>query len=297
MAKASRVASGKQGLDLASASDVMEMTHFADPVKQLAKKNSQLKKAVKRNRTLARHAFRAKAEIRRRDESFFLAQNLLASLAHELNQPLTALAISARATSQLAGAGEVDLPEILQALEQLASQAERATELVLRMRQLATGCAPRRMLVDVAELVRFVLRAHEQNVTQGQVAARLHFAEPLPKISADRIQLEQVFGNLIRNAIEALKDVPADKRKLTITVMTENAEVIVRITDTGPGLAPAVAERIFEPYQTTKPQGMGLGLAVSHAIVQAHGGRLWVAPGGAPGTTFCLALPFAPMES
>jgi signal transduction histidine kinase len=292
--KASRIASRKQPVELGSTSGVMNS--FADPEKQLAKKTSQLKKAVKRNRSLVRHASRAKEEIRRRDESVFLSQNLLASLAHELNQPLTALAISARAASQLAGSGQAAMPEILQALDQLAAQAERAAELVHRMRQLAAGGTALLTLVDVAELAQNAMRMLERNINQGQVAARLHIEEPLPKIFGDSIQIEQVFVNLIRNAIDALKDVPVDNRSLTVSATAINAELIVRIADSGPGLAPAIAERIFEPYRSTKPQGMGLGLAVSRAIVQAHGGRLWVAPSGAPGTTFCLAFPFAPME-
>jgi len=221
------------------------------------------------------------------------AQDLASSLAHELNQPLTALAIAARACSQLARTKELDSQELIQAIDQLALQAERAGELVRRMRQLAARGMPSRSTVTVADLIHGALRMLQADIEQENVVLQLHIPEALPNIDIDQIQIEQVLVNLLRNAIEAMCETPVDQRVLTITACHKNSEVVVIVSDTGRGLSPAIAERLFQPYQTTKPHGMGLGLAVSQAILQAHAGRLWVEPGGGPGTTFYLALPLA----
>jgi PAS domain S-box-containing protein len=223
--------------------------------------------------------------------------DLAFSLAHELNQPLTALAIAARACSQLTRGQDVSPEELVDAIDQLAVQAERAGELVRRLRQLAGGGGPCHATIAIHELTQSALRMLTADLAREQVSFKLHIPEAIPNITVDRIQMEQVLVNLIRNAIEAMSSVPVDQRVLTIAAYLEDAEVVMAIADTGQGLSPAIAERLFQPYQTTKAHGMGLGLAVSRAILQAHAGRLWVAPAGGPGTTFCLALPLAATES
>jgi signal transduction histidine kinase len=223
--------------------------------------------------------------------------DLAFSLAHELNQPLTALALAARACSRLTHAQEFDKQELAQAIDQLADQAERAAELVRRMRQLAGRGAPCWSVNAVQELVQGAVHMLAADLEQARVSLKLHIPGALPNIKIDRIQIEQVLVNLIRNSIEAMSDTPMDRRVLTVTAAAQDAEVVLRVADTGRGLAPEITERLFEPYQTTKPQGMGLGLAVSRAILQAHAGRLWVEPAGLLGTTFCLALPLASRET
>jgi PAS domain S-box-containing protein len=220
-------------------------------------------------------------------------QDLASSLAHELNQPLTALAIAARACSRLARAPEMDTKELIQAIDGLAAQAERAGELVRRMRQLAARGAPRWSVASLGDLLKGALKLLEGDLERERITTRLNVPEGIPKIRVDDVQIEQVLVNLIRNAIEAMSDMPADERILTLAVLPRDSEVVLTITDSGRGLSPAVAERLFQPYQTTKPQGMGLGLAVSRAILQAHAGRLWVEPAPGRGTTFCIALPLA----
>jgi C4-dicarboxylate-specific signal transduction histidine kinase len=224
-------------------------------------------------------------------------EELAFSLAHELNQPLTALAIAARACSQLARAQEVDMQEIIQAIDQLAVQAERAGELARRMRHLAARGAPLCSVVSVQELAKGALRTLGADLERERVSFKLHIAEPIPNIKVDGIQMEQVLVNLIRNAIEAMKDMPMEQRMLTITASRQDRQVVMAVADTGRGLSPAIVERLFQPHQTTKPHGMGLGLAVSRAILQAHAGRLWFEPVNGCGATFCLALPLASRES
>ena len=131
------------------------------------------------------------------------------------------------------------------------------------------------------------------DLAEQQVAPKLQISGALPNIKIDRIQIEQVLLNLIRNALEAMAATPPAERRLTITAAQVDGEAVIRIADTGPGLPLAIAERLFQPYQTTKPQGMGLGLAVSRAILQAHGGRLWPESTKQKGTTFCLSLPLS----
>ena len=238
-------------------------------------------------------------------------EDLAASLAHELNQPLTALAIAARACAQLALDNDMDRAELAGAIEQLAVQAERAGELVRRMRQLAARDAGRRSTVTVPELVQKALHMLQADLEKDQVRVQLHLPEELPTLWVDRIQIEQVLINLIRNAVEAMQETPAKQRALTITATPAETEVVLAIADSGRGLSPDIAGRLFQPYQTTKVHGMGLGLAVSRAILHVHGGRIWVepldisetsaslsaGPGRSPGAVFCFTLPFASMEN
>ncbi len=136
----------------------------------------------------------------------------------------------------------------------------------------------------------------EADLKKEGVTVMLQVPPEIPMITVDRIQIEQVLVNLIRNAVEAMTDAPADRKTLTISASLTDVEVVLALTDSGRGLSPEVAGRLFQPYQTTKPNGMGLGLAVSMAVLQAHAGRLWVEPTQGPGTTFCLALPLSYRE-
>jgi two-component system, LuxR family, sensor kinase FixL len=226
------------------------------------------------------------------DKAPAIKDNLADSLAHELNQPLTALAIGARACSQLARARKVEMDELVQTIDQLALQAERAGELVRRMRLMAGGGSKASwILVDVKELIQSVLDLCRTDLNNSRIVVELHVSAEMPKIRMDRIQIEQVLVNLIRNAVEAMKEVPVAERVLVLAASRSGGELVMVVSDTGRGLSPAIADRLFRPYQTTKAQGMGLGLAISRAIVQAHAGRLWLEAARGPGATFCLSLP------
>jgi signal transduction histidine kinase len=233
------------------------------------------------------------ARLRPTEPAAGLPGDLPLRLAHELKQPLTALAIAARALGQLVRNQEIEPEELVQAIDQLAAQAERAGELAKRMRLLASGGLSRREPVALADLVQGAVRLLKTELAREQVALTLELPKTLPRITVDAIQLEQVLVNLIRNAVEAMTDVAVGQRHLTISASQEGDEVVIMVSDTGRGLSPNMAERLFVPYQTTKPHGMGLGLAVSRAILQAHAGRIWAQPAAGSGTTFCLALPFS----
>lgn len=222
--------------------------------------------------------------------------DLGASLAHELNQPLTAIALTARACVRMARSDKSISRDLVEAIDTLAVQAERAGELVRRMRQLMSGGSPRRSPTDLNAAAREALNLLGHDLKVQGVEVRLRLAESLPPMSADTIQVGQIILNLVRNAIEAMQASPAGSRQLTLTTSRRGGSVHLTLSDTGPGIDPHFAQRLFRPFQSTKPGGMGLGLALSQSIAQAHGGRLWVAEPnkaepGKSGATFFLSLP------
>ncbi|MCI0377383.1 MAG: ATP-binding protein [Gemmataceae bacterium] len=215
------------------------------------------------------------------------------SLVHELNQPLTALALSARAFARLARDRQTDWDEVSHNLDEIADQAERAGELVRRMRRLVSRGAPRRSTIHVHDSVQEALATLKQEISRLEVRIQLQFAPDVPTVLADRIQIHQVLVNLIRNAVEAMSDVSADRRALTLETLTQQQELVVKVSDTGPGIAAEIAPRLFQPFQTTKAHGMGLGLTLCQSILQAHSGRLWVESSPGRGTTIGFALPLS----
>jgi signal transduction histidine kinase len=217
-----------------------------------------------------------------------------ARLAHELSQPLTAIGgtsrVCARRLRDLLGPDN----EITQAIEQMADQTERAAEMIRRLRQLSTGSAPHRSSVDLNKLVEDTLASLAGPVRQAKVPVALDLAPNLPLLQADRIQLGQVLLNLVRNALEAMAEVPSAQRQLTVRTRRADTEAEVSVSDTGPGISVGTIEKLFQPYHTTKAHGMGLGLALCRSILQAHQGRLWVKPNTPRGASFFFALPLHP---
>jgi PAS domain S-box-containing protein len=219
---------------------------------------------------------------------------LASGLAHELNQPLTAIVGYTRGCVRRIRAGAADPGELLDVLEQTAAQAERAGAIIRHLRKYVHKRESQRSAVPVNDMVQEVLRLVQAEVRASGTEVRLELAERLPPVLADSIQIEQVILNLVRNAVEAMAARPPGARILTVrTAAAAAGEVEVAVRDTGCGLGPEVAARLFEPFVTTKPQGLGLGLAISQSILRAHGGRLWAAPNAEGGATFQFTLPLA----
>jgi PAS domain S-box-containing protein len=216
------------------------------------------------------------------------------SLAHELKQPLAAIINYVSACANLVRNGQLDSEELLPALEQAACQADRAGELIRSLRRIAVPKDLERSPTDINELVNDTVRRLDNEVQSNQVRIELDLAENVPLLQADRIQIGQVLVNLVHNAIEALDGIAADQRVVSITTCSRETEIEVTVRDTGAGLSLELVHRLFEPFKTTKPHGMGLGLALSRAIVQAHGGRLWAKPAVDRGTSFHFSLPIQP---
>ncbi len=214
-----------------------------------------------------------------------------AGLAHELNQPLTALRLYSAAA--LAAAGDACAQSLRDCLVRIDEQAGRAGEIISRMRAFAGRGEQQRRSLDVNLLVTDVVAILDHELRQGQVGLDVSLGQDLPRIEADAIQIQQVMVNLIRNGIEAMSEVVGGERRLTIRTGVEAREVAVRIQDTGIGLTPEVAAQMFAPFQTTKATGLGLGLVICRNIAEAHGGRITLEPGPHRGTTACLTIPIA----
>ena len=215
---------------------------------------------------------------------------LAAALAHEIKQPITAAVTNAGACLRFL---EMERPDILEAREAASGTigcATRAAEIIDRVRALFKKTAPQREAVNVNELIREIALLLQNEIRRHSVAVHLGLAENLPEVMADRVQLQQVLMNLMLNAIEAMQGVSAH---LEInSQQTDDGQLLIAVSDTGLGLPTARAEQIFDAFFTTKPQGTGMGLAISRSIVESHGGRLWASSNSGRGATFRFTLPY-----
>ncbi len=217
---------------------------------------------------------------------------MASAMAHEVNQPLTAIANYAYACIRLLRSGESSVGDALQVMQRVAAEAERAGEVVRKMRSFVRGDEGQVSAVDANFLVAEVLRLAAPEARNSGVELVPALAADLPEVLADSIQVQQVLLNLVRNAVEAIVAGGASLRTVRIeTTRAEPGFVEIRVTDTGPGLAPDALEKVFEPFYTTKADGVGIGLALSRSIADAHGGRLWAAAADGGGLTLHLTLP------
>jgi two-component system sensor kinase FixL len=220
---------------------------------------------------------------------------MAAGLAHEINQPLSAIATYAQACQRLIRQPDLEIEDVVGALEQINAQALRAGEVIRRLRNFVKNREVKREPVNCARLLEDLRTLAETDARLHNIRLRLDCQEPLPTVYADPIQLQQVVLNLVRNAIDAMADAPEDRRE--VVLMTREAtdgEVEVTVADHGTGLAPEATEHLFNPFFTTKASGTGLGLAISRSIVRAHGGRLWHTPNDGCGVRFHFTLPVSP---
>jgi signal transduction histidine kinase len=213
---------------------------------------------------------------------------MAAGLAHELNQPLTAMHFEAVAAMELPPAEA--LAGMREALSTIADQSLRAGEIVRRMRTFARRGDTNRTVTDLAPLIREVLAlvAHDLRLNGIETTETL---EPVPQVLVDRIEVQQVLVNLIRNAIEAMAHTAKSERRLTIDLRTDGRQIRVSVADSGRGIDPEIAPRLFHPFQSTKPSGLGLGLSISQSLIEAHGGRMGTTPTNGPGASFFFELP------
>jgi PAS domain S-box-containing protein len=215
---------------------------------------------------------------------------LTASLAHEIRQPISAAATDAKTCLRWLGRDNPDLAEASDAASRMVKDVARAADIISRISWLFKKGALQRELVDVNELIRemFVLLYSEAN--RYSIPIRTELAEELPKVMADRVQLQQVFMNLMLNGIDAMKGTTGG-RELTIKSEAGDAQLLISVSDTGVGLPPEQADQIFRAFFTTKDNGTGMGLPISRSIIESHGGRLWAVDNSGPGATFQFTLP------
>jgi PAS domain S-box-containing protein len=218
---------------------------------------------------------------------------LAATLAHEINQPLAGILSNAQAGQQLLQAPSPDVGEAEAALADIVSDARRASAVVERIRSMLRKGPRRRTPVDVNEAVMEVLAMLRGQMTDGRTDVALDLAEGLPTVLADRIQVQQVVMNLVRNALDALGAV-SRPRLVVSTSTAEGGGVRVRICDNGVGIPLDLADDVFEPFLTSKEGGLGMGLAISRSIVEEHGGQLWVEHSDEDGSALCFELVASP---
>jgi PAS domain S-box-containing protein len=219
---------------------------------------------------------------------------LSGALAHELNQPLTAILSNAQAAQRFLRREPPELGEVGEILQDIVDEDQRAGEIIRRLRRLFANRETMRQQVGANELVVGVIRILRNDLLNHGVALTVELAPAPLVLQADQVQLQQVLINLLVNACDAMVAAADGGRAITVRVAAEPAEQLhISVSDCGPGIAPAVLERLFEPFYTTKENGMGLGLSICRGIVGAHGGRLWAENGAQGGAVFHLCLPLA----
>jgi C4-dicarboxylate-specific signal transduction histidine kinase len=261
-------------------------------VKDLQKTNEALhSESLERKRT--EEALRqALADLSRANRVSSMGE-LTASIAHEVKQPIAAAITDANTCVRWLSRDQPDLEEARAAASRIVQDGRRASEIVNRIRLLFKKDNPQRELVDLNQVIQEMMLLLHSEATQFAVLIRTELAADLPEVMGDRVQLQQVLMNLMTNSIDAMKDVDG-ARELTIqSQRNENSHVLISVSDTGTGLPPEQAERIFEAFFTTKPNGTGMGLRISRSIVESHGGRLWAAENSPRGAGFHFTLPSA----
>jgi C4-dicarboxylate-specific signal transduction histidine kinase len=216
---------------------------------------------------------------------------LTASLAHEIKQPITAAGINARTCLRWLGHDNPDVSEAREAASRLVTDVTRAADIISRISLLFKKGGLQHELVDVNELIREMIVLLRNEAARCSISIRTDLAEDLPKVAADRVQMQQVFMNLMLNGIEAMKDVRTE-RELTIrSQQVKDGELLISISDTGVGLPSQQPEQMFSAFFTTKAHGTGMGLPISRSIIESHGGRLWATPNSERGASFHFSLP------
>jgi len=223
---------------------------------------------------------------------------LTASIAHEVIQPIAAARINAASGLRFLSMNPPDLKEVRQSLEGVVRDADRAGEVVSRIRALIRKAPFQKDRVAIDDAILEVVALTRGEAVKNRVSVRTQLAEGLPPVEGERVQLQQVILNLIMNAIEAMSGQNEAPRELLLSTETaEPDEVLVVVGDSGPGLPPAALERLFDAFYTTKPNGMGMGLSICRSIIKAHGGRLWATANSPRGAVFQFTLPISPTNS
>jgi C4-dicarboxylate-specific signal transduction histidine kinase len=217
---------------------------------------------------------------------------LAASIAHEINQPLSGIVTNANTCQRMLVAAPPNVDGALETARRTIRDANRASEVITRLRALFTKKDTATETVDLNEATREVIALSLSGLQRNQVVVQAELAEDLPPVTGDRVQLQQVVLNLLRNGSEAMSTV--DDRPRCLVIRTERDEgdrVRLSVKDVGVGFEPQATDRLFEGFYTTKNDGMGIGLSVSRSIIESHHGRLWAGRNDGPGATFSFSIP------
>lgn len=217
---------------------------------------------------------------------------MASGIAHELNQPLSAIANYAHASVRMLKAPNADMNDVREALEEIAKQAERAGDIIRRMRNLVRQDETEHASVNANDLMQGLTELLQADARAHDTRLRLDLQAALPEILVEPVQIQHVLMNLVRNSLEALSDTPAGQREIVLgTTLTPDGYVELYVADNGPGVSPSAAARLLEPFFTTKETGTGLGLAISNTIVRAHEGKFGHRPNSPSGACFYVQIP------
>jgi C4-dicarboxylate-specific signal transduction histidine kinase len=226
---------------------------------------------------------------------FAILEQLSASIAHEVSQPIAGAGASGHAALRWLANEPPDLEAARRAIERMIRDVERAGDVVRWIRELTKRAPRQKGSVDVNQAIGEVLELTDAEVAKNGLSVKTQLAEDLPLVEGDRIELRQVMLNLIINAIGAMSGTSEGTRELLIATGHQDSNgVVVTIKDSGPGLTQAALERVFDPFYTTKPNGLGMGLSICRSIAEAHGGRLWAETNAPCGAIFRLIVPAPP---
>jgi PAS domain S-box-containing protein len=236
-------------------------------------------------------AYRARRELLRLERLSSLGE-LTASLAHELNQPLTAILSNAGAALRFLESGRLDLGELREILQDIVNDDKRAGDIIRSLRSMLKQEEKERETIAINDVLRDMISLFHSEAVIRNMAVEMDLADPLPLVHVDRVQIQQVMLNLIMNAAEMMSHNEPEHRKIVLqTRSADHRSVQVAVRDLGPGIEEKNLDHIFEPFYTTKRSGLGMGLSVSRSIIEAHGGRIWVENNPDKGVTFYFELP------
>jgi len=216
---------------------------------------------------------------------------LTTAIAHEVNQPLAAIVTSGHACQRWLGQTPPNLPKAQQALERILGDAGRASQIVTRVRSLSRGEPVQAAGFDFNQVVMEVLALSKAEMERHRIELALELAQDLPPAFADSIQIGQVIGNLVLNAIEAMAAQPGKAHMLRIGSLLKDGKIMLTVADTGAGIPAAVQDHLFDAFWTTKPDGLGVGLSISRTMIEANGGQIWAESGTGGGAVFCISVP------
>ncbi|HTR38204.1 MAG TPA: ATP-binding protein [Bryobacteraceae bacterium] len=276
---------------------------------------SELQRRVDQRTTELRekneHLLNEMAERKRAEDAYYEAQAelarltrlsamgaLAASISHEVNQPLAAVVTNADACLMWLSSNPPNLDEARAALESVAREGTRASEVVRRVRAMFANAKPERTTLQMNDLIREVVVLLAALAQRSHVQIETALEPGLPATLGDHVQLQQVLVNLIQNGIEAMRDLSDRPRRLLIRSQTsDSGRILISVRDSGVGIQPKDEKRIFDAFFTTKAQGMGMGLSICNSIIESHGGKLWAAANADHGATFQFTLPAEPAAS
>jgi signal transduction histidine kinase len=218
---------------------------------------------------------------------------LTAALAHEVKQPIAAAVTNAKTCLRWLSRDQPDLIEAREAASRLVRDVTRASDIISRVSSLFKKGLPKRESADVNEVIQEMMALLRSEAARYSISLVGDLSNDLPQVMVDRVQLQQVLLNLMLNGIEAMADLSTPGR-LTVSSRRDDGQLLISVADVGTGIKPEQAERIFQAFFSSKPQGTGMGLAICRSIVESHGGRVWTTPNPGPGATFHFSLPIEP---